>query len=108
FAERGADVIVHGNKNVDDAKETLNLVNSHGVNGHLVIGDLSIIENVDSMFGEINDKYGRLDILVNNAGTMVKRGKIEELSADIWHKIFDVNVNSVFHVIQAAIPLMKN
>lgn len=107
FAERGADVIVHGNQNVEEATETLKLVNNHGVDGLLVMGDLSVVENVRSMIGEIHDKYGRLDVLINNAGTMVKRGKVEELSVETWQKIFDVNVNSVFHVTQAVIPLMK-
>jgi 3-oxoacyl-[acyl-carrier protein] reductase len=107
FAEYGADVIVHGNKNVTEAERTFREVENLGGENLLVLGDLTDRAQVNKMVSEIREKYNRIDILINNAGTMVTRSKIENLEQDTWNKIIDINLNSVFHVTQAVLPLMK-
>lgn len=107
FAEHGANVIVHGNSNLEEAEKTLDAVKAEDVEGILVNGDVTNREQVDRMVGEIKAAFGHVDILVNNAGTMVKRCKVEELEQDVWDKIIAVNLNSVFHVTQAVLPLIK-
>ena len=52
---------------------------------------------------------GRIDVLVNNAGGV--RGQagrpIEEISAEDWQVIFDVNLSGSFFMAQAVAPAMK-
>jgi 3-oxoacyl-[acyl-carrier protein] reductase len=107
FAENGANVIVHGNNNVIEAEKTYKEVENSGGENLLVLGDLTNRSEVDRMVSEIREKYQRIDILINNAGTMVTRSKIEDLEQDTWNKIIDINLNTVFHVTQAVLPLMK-
>jgi len=52
------------------------------------------------------EQFGKLDILVNNAGIAIG-GEFEELSDEQMMKIFQVNVNSIFRISQAAVPHMK-
>ena len=59
------------------------------------------------MVGEIEDCYGRLDILVNNAGSLVERRTLEEMSEDLWQRVMDVNLKSVYLCSQAVLPMMK-
>jgi 3-oxoacyl-[acyl-carrier protein] reductase len=107
FAEYGANVIVHGNNNVQEAERTFREVENLGGENLLVLGDLTDRDQVNKLVSEIREKYNRIDILINNAGTMVTRSKIEDLEQDTWNKIIDINLNSVFHVTQAVLPLMK-
>jgi 3-oxoacyl-[acyl-carrier protein] reductase len=107
FAEHGADVVVHGNSNLTDAEETLKMVQEKDAKGILVTGDVTDRQQVDQMVAEIEKQFGQLDILINNAGTMVTRTKIEDLDQNTWDKIMNINLNSVFHVTQAALPLLK-
>ncbi|WP_088032156.1 SDR family NAD(P)-dependent oxidoreductase [Evansella clarkii] len=107
FAEHGAKVGVHGNKNISAAEETLSEVKRRGAEGILISGDVTDREQVDRMVEEIFSKYQQIDILVNNAGTMVKRAKIGEIDVETWNKIFDINLTSVLHVTQAVLPIMK-
>jgi NAD(P)-dependent dehydrogenase (short-subunit alcohol dehydrogenase family) len=52
-------------------------------------------------------KYeSRLDILVNNAGGNA-RGGIEEMTAETWDSVLDVNVRAPFFLVQQAYPLLK-
>lgn len=46
------------------------------------------------------------DILVNNAG-VGKFGDIDQLSSADWHKMMNLNLNAVFYLTSAVVPLMK-
>jgi NAD(P)-dependent dehydrogenase (short-subunit alcohol dehydrogenase family) len=49
---------------------------------------------------------GGLNVLVNNAGIGVA-GNIEACDFADWQRCFDINVNSIFHGCQKALPLMR-
>lgn len=57
---------------------------------------------VDAYFGG----FARLDILVHAVG-WVHQGTIEECSADDWQRSIDVTLTSAYHVLAAAIPVMR-
>jgi 3-oxoacyl-[acyl-carrier protein] reductase len=61
---------------------------------------------VESLFKQINDKYGKLDILINNAGITRDR-TLEKMSEEEWDSVIDVNLKGVFLCTQAAVPYMK-
>ncbi|MCY4151549.1 MAG: SDR family NAD(P)-dependent oxidoreductase [Aestuariivita sp.] len=48
----------------------------------------------------------KVDVLCNNAGLM-RRGALMELSAEDWRQSFAVNVDALFHMCQAVIPVMQ-
>ena len=62
--------------------------------------------DVEALFGETMDRFGRLDILVNNAGAF-DGGPIEDLSADAWDNVIAVNLRAPFLCTRAAFPIMK-
>jgi NAD(P)-dependent dehydrogenase (short-subunit alcohol dehydrogenase family) len=68
--------------------------------------DVSDEVQVESLFGEAMDRFGRLDILVNNAGAF-DGGPIEELSADAWDHVMSVNLRAPFLCTRAAFRIMK-
>jgi len=59
----------------------------------------SCIEMVESAVAH----FGRLDVLCNIAG-IAGGWRLEEMSATDWHRMIDINLNSLFHITQAAIP----
>jgi NAD(P)-dependent dehydrogenase (short-subunit alcohol dehydrogenase family) len=48
----------------------------------------------------------KLDILINNAGANDK-SKIEEMSADGWDQVFDVNLRGAFFLVQQLLPQLR-
>ncbi len=52
------------------------------------------------------DNLGGLNVLVNNAGIGVG-GNIETCKFEDWKQCFSVNVDSIFHGCQQALPLMR-
>jgi NADP-dependent 3-hydroxy acid dehydrogenase YdfG len=53
----------------------------------------------------VTDRHGRLDILINNAGTAVV-GEAQDLRAEHWRRVLDVNLGGVVNGVLAAYPGM--
>ena len=68
--------------------------------------DVSSKADVDAVVAKTIEKWGTVDALVNNAGINIPRllvdpaGK-EELTEDVWDKVFAVNVKGQFLFAQA-------
>ena len=107
LAGQGCRVVVHYNRSEDEAREVVEEISSSGGEATLVGGDVADAGEVKRMVGEIEDRHGRLDILVNNAGSLVERRTLEEMSEDLWERVMDVNLKSVYLCSQAVLPMMK-
>jgi 3-oxoacyl-[acyl-carrier protein] reductase len=107
LAKQGCRVVVHYNRSEDEARGVVEEVSSSGGQAMLVGGDVADAGEVRRMAGEIEDRHGRLDILVNNAGSLIERRTLEEMSEDLWERVMDVNLKSVYLCSQAVLPMMK-
>lgn len=107
LAEQGCDVAVHYNKSEDEAREVAEQVKAHGRRAILVGGDVTSSEDVQKMVQQIEEHYGRIDILVNNAGSMVQRTTLAEMTEDLWDRVMEVNLKSVYLCSQSVLPIMK-
>jgi 3-oxoacyl-[acyl-carrier protein] reductase len=107
LAEQGCDVVVHYNSSEDDAREVKERIKCFGNDVLMLKGDVTDAGDVRRMVGEIEDRYGRIDILVNNAGSMVKRATLAEMTEEVWDRVMDVNLKSVYLCSQAVLPMMK-
>jgi 3alpha(or 20beta)-hydroxysteroid dehydrogenase len=78
------------------------------------LGDAAIFVDLDvtdqnswnAAVAEVEKRFGRLDILVNNAG-ILRRGLIEDSTAEEFTHVFAVNQLGVFLGMKAAVRLMK-
>jgi NAD(P)-dependent dehydrogenase (short-subunit alcohol dehydrogenase family) len=71
--------------------------------------DLDVTSNasVDQLAEIVKTKFGHVDILCNNAGTVLGvPNAIHTYDEDAWLKTIDVNLNGVFRVSKAIVPLM--
>jgi 2-hydroxycyclohexanecarboxyl-CoA dehydrogenase len=66
--------------------------------------DVTDRAQVDAALAAIRAQLGPVTVLVNAAGLDVKR--FTDITFDEWQKVVDVNLNGVFHCIQAVLPDM--
>tara|TARA_B100001029_G_C15021495_1_gene430853 strand:- start:74 stop:820 length:747 start_codon:yes stop_codon:yes gene_type:complete len=59
--------------------------------------DVADDESVESLLGEINEKFGTPSVLVNNAG-ITRDNLLMRMKVDEWHGVIDTNLNSMFRV----------
>jgi len=69
------------------------------------VADVTDRAQIDAALGEIRAALGPVTILVNAAGKDSFR-RFTDISFDEWRKIVDINLNGVFHTIQAVLPDM--
>jgi 2-hydroxycyclohexanecarboxyl-CoA dehydrogenase len=71
--------------------------------GH--VADVTDRAQVDAAMAAIRDEFGPILVLVNAAGAEGFK-KFLGMSFEQWWKVIDVNLNGVFHTIQAVLPDM--
>ena len=108
FATRGASVWacdVVG----DEVRETERLCRDAGGTCTALTVDVRDDQAVQTFVAEASASSGHVEILVNNAGGVLGQvGRpLEEVTAEEWQKIFDVNVSGAFYCSQAVAPGMK-
>lgn len=69
--------------------------------------DLTDPTSIKNAVQTVIDKEGRIDVLINNAG-MHLGGPIEEAPVEFFSRQMNTNVNGLVHVLQAALPTMRN
>ncbi len=70
-----------------------------------VVCDVTQPESIVAAVAAVRDRLGPITVLVNNAGTA---GSHKFLGHDdeLWRRMIDVNLNSVYHVTKAVAPMM--
>jgi NAD(P)-dependent dehydrogenase (short-subunit alcohol dehydrogenase family) len=68
--------------------------------------DVTDRDRVFEFVDEVVDAFGPIDVLVNNAGGSF-RAPFEELSANAWKTIIDINLHGAFHFTQAVGEVMR-
>lgn len=104
FAAAGAKVVVNYASSKEGADKVVKEITDQGGIAIAVQADVSKEADVNRLLEETKKAFGTLDILVNNA---VYQGyaPIEQVSAEIFHNSFNVNVYGPILTIQAALKL---
>jgi len=63
--------------------------------------------SVDTLFRATRKQFGRLDILINNAGIAHPHLPIDQLPFALWRDVMATNLDALFLITQAALPVMK-
>ncbi|MDE0841505.1 MAG: SDR family oxidoreductase [Cellvibrionales bacterium] len=71
------------------------------------VADVAQIDQVDRLYRDINELYGRLNILVNNVGVAGPTAALEDIDPHDWQRTLDTDLNSLFYVSRQAVPLLK-
>jgi 2-deoxy-D-gluconate 3-dehydrogenase len=100
LADAGADVALLSRS---DPAETASRIGALGRRTTWIRADLSTAgpDALAAGVSTVVEDLGGLDILVNNAG-VIRRSAAAEHSAQDWDEVMSVNVDSVFHLSQAA------
>jgi 3-oxoacyl-[acyl-carrier protein] reductase len=91
----------------DDAKQTLEAVESHGGEGMCVQADVADGSQIDGLFSQVEDRLGPVGVLVNNAGVRAD-GLALSMSDEDWDKVISTNLYGTFACCRRALrPMLK-
>jgi len=107
YAREGADIAIFYLCEHEDAEKTKAIVEAEGRRAILVPGDLGDPEFAPEAVQKVVDTFERLDILVNNAGEQHPDKDIREITDEQLRRTFQTNIFSMFYMVQAALPHLK-
>jgi NAD(P)-dependent dehydrogenase (short-subunit alcohol dehydrogenase family) len=102
LAREGARVAVTARRK-DRLSEVVSRVEASGSEAKAFGCDLTSESDRKRLVDEAASHYGGLDVLVNAAG-IIGFGTIEDTTLEAWKQMFDVNVVSIFHLMQLSLP----
>ena len=69
--------------------------------------EISTAAGAKSMIDNIVDRFGRLDIVAHTVGGFAGSVSIAETDDATFQRMFDLNLNSAFYLLRAALPIMR-
>jgi 3-oxoacyl-[acyl-carrier protein] reductase len=105
FAREGANILVNAKVNRTEAESVAKEAEALGVKAIVTLANVSDKEQVNSIFRQALDAFGRVDILVNNAAIRPQKS-FTELTVEEWRQAIGVVLDGAFYCTQAALPSM--
>lgn len=104
LAAEGAAVVVNYSSSREGADRVVGEITGNGGKAIAVQANLAKEADVRRLFAETKKTFGKLDILVNNAGVYDFQ-PLEKITADHFHRMFDLNVLGLILASQEAAKL---
>jgi len=91
LAAEGAAVVVNYASSKSDADKVVDEISKRGGKAIAVQGDVAKKKDIERLFAEAKEAFGKIDILVNNAGVYDFK-PLEEITENEFHREFNTNV----------------
>jgi len=98
----GAKVIITGRRKeaVEKAAEELGAIP--------FVADQGKLEDIESLKTEVENRYGKVDILFINAGITGSLGSIENMTAENFDNVMNINFRGAYFTLSKFIPLLND
>jgi 3-oxoacyl-[acyl-carrier protein] reductase len=91
LAAEGAAVVINYASSKSDADKVVDEISKRGGKAIAVQGDVAKKKDIERLFAEAKEAFGKIDILVNNAGVYDFK-PLEEITENEFHREFNTNV----------------
>ncbi len=105
FAENGAKVVAVG-RNEKELSALHDEADEKNGTLKIYLADLRETSQVERLFDFVIDNFNQIDILINAAG-VIANGSIETTTLEDWDEMFDINLRSVFNIMQKSVPHLE-
>lgn len=108
LGQGGAKVVVNYARSKGSAEELVQQLREHGSPQAVAIqADVADAAQAARLIEETVQRFGRIDVLVNNAGINIDRS-MKNLSVEDWNTVVQVDLNSFFYTVKAALTHFMN
>jgi 3-oxoacyl-[acyl-carrier protein] reductase len=106
LAEEGAAVVVHG-RSESSAKDVLARIAAAGGTAAYVLGDLTVVEDIDHVVTEAVRAFDGIDILVNCYGASTSFNSWFATTPEDWNARWESSTMHAVRLIYALVPAMR-
>lgn len=105
FVANGAQVVAVG-RNEEELIALREEVADQPGNLKIVVADVRENKQLERLISKSVELFGKIDVLVNAAG-IIANGSIENTALEDWDTMFDINLRSVFFLMQKCLPHLE-
>lgn len=91
----------------DNTKQTVEKIRKQGGDAIPLIADVADAGQMQEIYHQVGEKWGRLDIVFANAGINGVWAPLDELKPEEWDKTLQTNLKGTFLTVKYALPLLK-
>lgn len=102
YATLGADIVVNYSSDETNASQTVAEIKEAGRETLAVKADISKPDEIDDLFAQAIERFGRVDIVVANAGVETNPQPVADVSEEQFDRLFGVNTKGAFFTLQKA------
>jgi NAD(P)-dependent dehydrogenase (short-subunit alcohol dehydrogenase family) len=103
FKASGAKVVIFGRnrQTLDQAAASL------GSDVLAIQGDLRNLDDLQMLFEQTHERFGKIDVLVANAG-IAKFAPVASLPEELFDELCDIHFKGAFFTVQKALPFLRD
>lgn len=101
YAEEGANVAFTYLSSVEKGEALVAELEAKGIKAKGYRSDASDYAAAEQLINEVVTDFGSLDVLINNAG-ITQDNLLMRMTEEMWDKVINVNLKSVFNTVKAA------
>ncbi len=107
LAKMGYHVVINYHQNAESATSLVSEIQSIGQQALAIQGDATDLQQMRSLFEEIECRLGRLDVLVHSVGPFIRERKtFFQMNISEVEKMIQGNLTSALYTTSYALPLM--
>ena len=105
--EEGWNVVINYRSSQKEAEELAALLNCRKVRNRAVSvqADVSDLKQVEALFAQVDEQFGRVDLLVSNAG-IARQELFTDVTEQQWREMVGVHLDGAFYCSQQALRRM--
>jgi len=103
LAAGGAAVMVNVLTSLDEARETVRMIEQTGGRAAMFVADVTDPDAVAALVHDTVQRFGRLDILVHNAAVR-RETDFDKITLDEWRRVLAIVLDGAFLCAQAVLP----
>ena len=105
--EEGWNVVINYRSSQKEAEELAALLNCRKVRNRAVSvqADVSDLKQVEALFAQVDEQFGRVDLLVSNAG-IARQELFTDVTEQQWREMIGVHLDGAFYCSQQALRRM--
>ncbi|MGD8961912.1 MAG: SDR family oxidoreductase [Desulfobacterales bacterium] len=107
LCREGASVVINYVSNANSAEETAAEIKAAGGDAVALPADVAKLEDIQRLFDQTIEHFGRLDILINNAGIRISKNVADIHEAE-YDRLFAINVKGTFFTCQQAVHRLSD
>ncbi|MBL4662612.1 MAG: SDR family oxidoreductase [Flavobacteriaceae bacterium] len=108
YAALGADIVLNYSKDEVSANEVEGNIKAMGARVISIQADVGKVVDIERLFSEAKQKFGKIDIVVANAGIEMVETPVVDFTEEQYDKLFSVNAKGAYFTMQQAAKHIEN